>query len=98
MPAEALGHQNLDRLSEQFVPRMPEQPLGLRIDEYDAASLVDDDDGVRSGLEQPAELGFRTAPVREVTNRAADEEASVSFQGTQADFNRKLVPAFLETI
>ena len=52
--AEALGHEHLDRLPEQLARGIAEQILGLGVDQEDAAVAVDDDDGVRRGLEKAA--------------------------------------------
>src|SRR5207247_6135359 len=50
-------------LVQQLVPPVPEDLLGLRVDEHDAPLVVDPDDGVGSGLEQVAEpaVGGRAA-------------------------------------
>ena len=78
--------------------RIAEQPFGLGVDEHDLAGLVDDDHGIRRRFEQPAELGFRAAPLGEVTNGAADEDAFVGLQWTQADLHGKLIAVLLETV
>ena len=53
--AHALGEEDLDGLVQQLVPPVPEDLLGLRVDEHDAPLVVDPDDGVGSVLEQVAE-------------------------------------------
>ena len=45
----------LDRQSEQLVARVPEEPLGLGIDELHRPVLADDHDCVGSRLDEPAE-------------------------------------------
>jgi len=53
---QALGHQELDRLAEQLLALVAEQPLGLAVDQTDAPLGVDDHHGVGGRLHQPAEL------------------------------------------
>ena len=45
--AKSLRDQELDSLSDEFSPRITEKLLGLRIDEYNGASLIDNDHAVR---------------------------------------------------
>src|SRR5205823_9269544 len=49
---KAEGQQQLDRLPEQFVPRVAKQLLRLGVDQDDGAGAVDHDQGVREGLQQ----------------------------------------------
>lgn len=53
--AEAVRHEQFDGAAEQVLARVAEEGLGLGVDELDDAGVVDDDHGVRCGLQQPAE-------------------------------------------
>ena len=53
--AHALGEQELDGLVQQLVAAVPEELLGLRVDEHDPPLTIHPDDGVGSGIEQVAE-------------------------------------------
>ena len=48
---QPLGQQALDRLADQFVARIAERGLDLRVDIGDPAMVVDRDDGIRGRLE-----------------------------------------------
>jgi len=54
-PAQALGHERLDRLADEVGAGVSEEQLGLRVDEDYAAALVDDDHAVRGGFQQALE-------------------------------------------
>jgi len=56
--ADAVGGQHLDRAPEKFLPPVPEERLGLSVDGHDDAVAIDDDDGVRGGLEEAPESRF----------------------------------------
>ena len=45
--AEAAGDECFHRLSEELVPLVSEQPLGLGIHERDLAAAIDDHDSIR---------------------------------------------------
>lgn len=49
---EALGHRQPGRAAEEFLPRVAEEGLGLRVDESDGACVVHDDHRLRGGLHQ----------------------------------------------
>jgi hypothetical protein len=59
-PTEALGQQHFDWLPEQLFARIAEQHFSLSVHDLDQARCIDDDYSVRSRLQQPAELGFRS--------------------------------------
>jgi hypothetical protein len=52
---DCVGDQHLHRLPGQFVAPVPEQPLGLGVDQHDPPITVDADHGVRRRLQQAAE-------------------------------------------
>ena len=52
-----VGDQQLHRLADQLVPAVPEQPLGLGVDQRDPPVGSDAHHRVRGRLEQPAEPG-----------------------------------------
>src|SRR5205085_5472057 len=62
---EAIGHQDLDGLTEQLVAREAEQTLGLGVDDEDAPAVVDEDHGIRCRLEERAKLRLRLLSRRE---------------------------------
>src|SRR6185295_18016507 len=62
--AEPIGNQHFDRLSHELVTQVTKQHFGLAVDDLNATRGVDDDDRIRSGLEQAAELGFRCRGLR----------------------------------
>ena len=57
---EALGHQDFDGFTEQFLPGVAEDRLGLPVEADDAPLVAGDDDGVRRGLQHVAESGLLT--------------------------------------
>lgn len=57
--AKAFRNEDLHRVAQQFLSSVPEQFLGLRIDQRDLACSVNDDHGVRRRFQQPAEFRFR---------------------------------------
>ena len=57
---EALGHQDFDGFTEQFLPGVAEDRLGLPVEADDAPLVAGDDDGVRRGLQHVAEFGLLT--------------------------------------
>src|SRR5580658_10662631 len=50
--------QHLDKLADQFFTPVPEQALGLRIDQNNDPASIGDHEGVWRGLEQRAKLVF----------------------------------------
>jgi hypothetical protein len=84
---ESLRHKDLDQLSEQFVPGVPEQPLSQRVDQDDFAGLVDDHHGVRRRFQQPPELRLGLFPLGDVADGADDVAFSAGRQGAEADFD-----------
>ena len=89
--AETLGDQHLDRPAEQLAPRIPEQPLGLGVHQDDLALAIDDDHGVRCGLQQPAELRLHPLAIGDVTDGGGgDEDALLRVHGREADLCREL--------
>src|SRR5437870_5051766 len=57
MPAtKALRREDLDRLPQQLLALVTKQLLYLRVDQDDLAGPIDDDHGVRRGLQQISEL------------------------------------------
>ena len=56
--AKALRHQQVHRLTQQLLAPIAEQLLGLGVDHYDLAAVVDDHHRVRGRLQQPAEHLF----------------------------------------
>ena len=91
-PAKALGNEELDPFPDEFVSCVAEEPLRLGVDQDDAPVLVDDDHGVRSGLQQVLESFLRLLAITDVTDRGRDERLTLGVEGTQADFNRKRRP------
>ena len=73
-----VGHEDLDRRPEQLVAQVPEEPLGLRVDEADHALPVDADDRVGGRLQQAPELGLGLLPGGDVPGdgRRADHPPS----------------------
>ena len=94
--AKAIGNEDLDPLPDEFLPGVSEEPLRLGVDQHDAPVLVDDDHGVRSGLQQVLESFLRLLAIADVTDRGGDERLIFGVEGTQADFNRKLRPVLAQ--
>src|SRR5712675_2079762 len=86
---KALGNEHLDRLTDKLVPLVAEQLLGLRVDENDAPLAIDDYDGVRSGLEESAELVLGAPAVGDVPDGRGDEPPFHRLHWRQADFSGK---------
>ena len=55
--SDRVGHQHLHRLADELVPSVPEQPLGLGVDQGDPPVPLDAHHRVRRRLEQTAEPG-----------------------------------------
>ena len=45
---QSFRYENLDRLANEFLARIPEKLFGLQIDENNPALLIDEDDSVWS--------------------------------------------------
>ena len=88
--AEALGHQQLDGLAQQLVAAPAEQFHRLRVDEDDVPLAVDDDHGVRRGLQQVLELLVGALAVGDVADGTHHHGALFGVDGAQADLDRKL--------
>jgi len=88
--AEALGHQQLDGLPQQLVAAPAEQFDRLGVDKDDAPLAVDDDHGVRRGLQQVLELLVGALAVGDVADGAHHHGALFGVDGAQADLDRKL--------
>src|SRR5207253_2103925 len=57
-PAHALRQKHLDRLAQEFLPRVTKQALELGVDQDNVATAVDGDDRIGSGFEQTAQHYF----------------------------------------
>src|SRR5438132_4550228 len=57
--SESRRNDDLDRLPEEFAPRVSEERFGLRVDEYDFSALIDRHDRIGSRLQKSAKLVFR---------------------------------------
>src|SRR5436190_22367500 len=71
MPApEALGHEDLNLLLQDFLSSISKQPLDLGVDQSDLAVLGHYDHAIGSGLQKPAE--FLPGPLMrgDVVNRS----------------------------
>ncbi len=75
--AKSLGHEDIDTLAEQVLPRVAEQPLGLAVHEQNDSFAVDDDNGVRRGFEQSAELLFGLLALADVAHSAHHDRTLV---------------------
>ncbi len=54
-PAEALGDQDFNRLAQEVFALVAEQLFRLAVDQHDLSVLADDDHGVRSRFQKPAQ-------------------------------------------
>src|ERR1700704_1125418 len=55
---ESLRHEYFNGLAEQFLTRIAKQFLGLRIDQHNRATVVDDDHRVRRRFQESAKEGI----------------------------------------
>jgi hypothetical protein len=55
VPAQSVRYQDLHLLADEFVPAVPEQPLGLCIDQRDPAIPPEAHHGVRHRFQQSDE-------------------------------------------
>jgi hypothetical protein len=53
---EALWQQEVQRLAQRLVRRVPEEGLGLEVDHADPAGVVNDHDGVGHGIHKLAQV------------------------------------------
>ena len=88
-----LGDEPLRRLPEQLAALIAEEPLGLGIDEYDRALLVDDHHRVRRRFEQRSKILLRERALCDVAHERHDgglaPEADEGFgHQTDADLAR----------
>jgi len=98
MPAaEAFGHQDLDRLADKAVARIAEQLLGLRVDQFDAALGIGDDDRIGCRLQQGAEAGLAVAQFLfgllgpgDVANGGDDQRPALGLHRAEADGDGEL--------
>src|SRR5687767_9916365 len=87
--SEPLGHEFLDGGPQELAPRIPEQQLGLSVDEHDVAVSIDDDDRVRRGFEETSKLVFRSLALGDVANGARHENALLGLEWAETDLDRK---------
>lgn len=69
---------------------MVEQHLGPTVDQADEALLVDCDDGVGGGVEQPLVAGLRAPALGEVPDRGRDQQALVRTHRREPDLGGEL--------
>src|SRR5258706_6220769 len=95
-----LGDEFLDLLSEELGPLEAEELLHLGVDQLDDAVTIDDHDGIRGGLEETSEHRLRALAIRDVPDRAHDEEPAPRLERAQADLDGELgaVPAEAEQL
>ena len=67
-----LGYEHVHAASEQLLAGVPEHVLGLGVHQHDRAVPVDDDHGVRCGVQQRHEAGFGPFPVAEIPAHRRD--------------------------
>ena len=89
---DAVGDEHLDQAPDQLLTRIPEELLGLPVDEHDLSARVDAEDGVGRGLEQAAELRLGSLAIRDVADGSRDEESVNGLDPGQRDLRRELGP------
>ncbi len=87
--AKTLGHQHLDFLANEFFAGVTEELLGLRIHQDDLPPAIDNDDGVRRGLQQSPKLLFGFFAFGNVANGAHRQRALLGLQRAETDFHRE---------
>ncbi len=96
--AEPFRYEHLDGSSQQVLPDVPEEGLGLCVDELDHAALVDDDHRVRCRLEQGPEAFLGGPALAHVTHGRRDQQALRGLQRAQADLHGELAPVPAQTV
>ncbi len=92
VPAEPFRDEHLDRSSQQVLPGVSEEGLGLRVDELDRARLVDDHHRVGRRLQQRPETLLGGPALAHVAHRRRDQQALRGLQRAQADLHGELSP------
>ena len=92
LAAKPLGDQHLDGLPEKFGPVVPEDPLGLGVDELDPAIRPDDDHGVRGRLQQRPEPLLDPAALGHLPDGGQNEQALGRLEWNQVHVERKIGP------
>ena len=94
-----VGDQDLDRLAGQFFARVPEQPLGLGVDQHDLPAGVHAHRRVGCRLQQPGDDGISSCAARSGTLRM--ERITLSYISRRstaaADVGRLPRPVLLGT-
>src|SRR5580693_6200201 len=98
MPAmEAFRNEDLDGIAQQFEARIAKQLFGARVDQDNAATLIDDDHGVGRRLQQRAKLVFRTLASGNVADGANDHGSLRRLYRAEADLDRELAAVLAQT-
>ncbi len=87
---KAARDESLDRLAQELLAFVAEEPLDLAIDEDDLAAAVDHDHAVRRRLDRGAESGLGPLPSRDVHDRSQHEDPFACFDGVQSDLDGDL--------
>ena len=91
---EPLRDQDLHRPADQFLARVAEQTLCLRIDNDDDSCGIDDHHTVGRRLEQGPEVRFGGALGRYVADDARNERVASGRDRTQTDLNEEFLTIF----
>jgi hypothetical protein len=66
--AQSLRHEQFHRLTDELTRLVTEQLRGPPVGKRDDAAGIDEQDGVRGGLEQRAKASLRGAALTDITN------------------------------
>src|SRR5260221_9054017 len=95
---EPLGNELFDGLPEQFLPRVAEQLLGLRIDDFDVPVHTHNHHRVGSSIQKRSELVLHALSVGHVADGARNEQPFRCVDRAETDFDWKLRAIFAQAI
>ena len=83
LSVKPLGHEDLDRLADEFFARVTEETLGLSVDDLHEPAAIDDYHRVGSRFEEIAELLFFVLATRDVSVGFKDGDGLAGGVGAQ---------------
>src|SRR5216684_3613836 len=93
---EALGYQDLDGLPQEVGSTVFEEFLSLRVDEDNTALPVDNDHGVRRGLQEISELRLSPLAVADVVHEGGEAVSVAVADRRDDELHGKRAPVTVE--
>src|SRR5260370_488332 len=96
--AKPLGYEQLDPLTDHLLAAIPEDLLGLRVDDLDSPVAIHNHHRVGSSIQKRTELVLHALSVRHVADGARNEQPFRCVDRAETDFDWKLGAIFAQAI